>query len=41
MAAINKPDVKLGFWIALGFFLFGLVTAAAQMILAKARHGAG
>jgi hypothetical protein len=39
MASVNKPDIKLGFLIAFGFFLFGLVTAAAQLILAKARRG--
>lgn len=35
--AINKPDVKLGFFIALGFFIFGLILAVAQYLLMKVR----
>jgi len=30
MAVVDSRDVKLGFWIALGFFLFGLALAAVQ-----------
>lgn len=37
--AVNKNDVKLGFWIAFGFFLFGLLLAVAQYGLTKLRHG--
>ena len=37
MALVDKADVKLGFWIALGFFLFGLVMAVAQYLLLKMR----
>lgn len=36
--AIDKQDVKLGFWIALGFFLFGLAMAVVQYFLMKLRH---
>lgn len=35
--AIDKADVKLGFYIALGFFLFGLLLAVAQYVLMKVR----
>lgn len=34
-----KSDVKLGVFIAAGFFLFGLVLAVAQWLLARARQG--
>lgn len=37
--AIDKQNVKLGFWIALGFFLFGLLLAAAQWGFGKVRKG--
>jgi hypothetical protein len=37
MPGSAKSDVKLGFWIALGFFLFGLVMAVAQYMLLKLR----
>lgn len=35
--AIDKKDIKLGFYIALGFFLFGLVLAIAQYLMLKIR----
>ena len=41
MPKIDKPDVKLGFWIAFGFFLFGLVLAAIMFVLRKAQGAAG
>lgn len=37
MAIINKDQAKLGFWVAFGFFLFGLVLAAAQWGFGKVR----
>lgn len=37
--AVDKADIRLGFWIAVGFFLFGLLTAAVQFALARARRG--
>jgi len=36
--AIDKKDVRLGFFIALGFFLFGLLLAIAQFLLMKVRN---
>ena len=39
MASIDKADIRLGFWIAVGFALFGLVTAAVQFALARVRRG--
>jgi hypothetical protein len=41
MPTVNKPDVRLGFWIAAGFFLFGLVLAAIMWMLRKAEGAAG
>jgi hypothetical protein len=41
MPRIDKPDVKLGFYIALGFFIFGLVVAAIMWLLRKAQGAAG
>lgn len=38
MPGTNKADVKLGFYIALGFFIFGLILAIAQYILMKLRQ---
>jgi len=38
MATIDKSDIKLGFWIAFGFFLFGLVLALAQYATLKVRR---
>jgi hypothetical protein len=37
--AIDKQDIKLGFWIAAGFFLFGLALAALQWAWTKVRKG--
>lgn len=38
--AINKSDISLGFWIAVGFFIFGLVMALAQYMMTRLRqHG--
>ena len=37
MALVDKADVKLGFWIALGFFLFALVMAVGQYLMMKMR----
>jgi hypothetical protein len=36
--AIDKADVRLGFWVAAGFFLFGLLLAAAQYLIGMARR---
>ena len=36
-----KSDVKLGVYIAAGFFIFGLVLAVAQYILMKIRNQQG
>lgn len=41
MPRIDKPDVKLGFWIAAGFFLFGFVIAAIMWLLRKAGSATG
>jgi hypothetical protein len=41
MPKIDKPDVRLGFWIAAGFFLFGLVIAVVMWLLRKAEGAAG
>jgi len=38
MARIDTRDVKLGFWIAVGFALFGVVLAALQWAWTKVRH---
>jgi hypothetical protein len=38
--AVDKNNIKLGFWIAAGFFLFGLVLAALQWGFGKVRKGA-
>lgn len=35
--AIDKKDVRLGFYLALGFFLFGLMLAVLQYVLMKLR----
>ena len=37
MVSVNKADIKLGFWVAAGFFLFGALLAAAQYVLMKLR----
>jgi hypothetical protein len=39
MPQIDKADVKLGFWIAAGFFLFGLVLALLQWGWTRVRKG--
>ena len=39
MASIDKPDIRLGFFIALGFFIFGLALALVQYMLMKVRGG--
>lgn len=41
MPAIDKSDIKLGFYVAAGFFLFGLVLAIAQYILMRMRQQRG
>lgn len=33
MLGINKPNVGLGFNIAIGFFLFGLLLAIIMMVV--------
>lgn len=35
--ALDKPDIKLGFSLAVGFFLFGLILAVAQYGFMKLR----
>lgn len=35
--AVDKQDIRLGFYLALGFFLFGLLLAVAQYALMKVR----
>lgn len=35
---VDKQNVKLGFWIAAGFFLFGLALAVLQWGWTKLRH---
>lgn len=41
MPGSAKSDVKLGVYIAAGFFLFGLVLAIVQWMLARARQSEG
>lgn len=41
MPGAAKSDIKLGFWIAVGFLLLALVLVAVQMILSKVRSQAG
>lgn len=41
MPGTAKSDVRLGVYIAAGFFLFGLVLAIGQWLLARARQAAG
>jgi hypothetical protein len=40
MPGNSKSDIKLGFYIALGFFLFGLILAVAQYAMLKLRNKA-
>lgn len=39
MATVDKANIKLGFWIAAGFFIFGLIMAVIQYTLMRARGG--
>lgn len=39
MPLLNKDKISLGFWVAIGFFLFGLIVAAAQYLLMRAERG--
>ena len=41
MPTVNKNDVRLGFWVALGFFLFGAVLAIGMWLLRMAEGKLG
>ena len=36
MAGIDKEDIRLGFWIGVGFLLLGLVLGLIRWLLSKA-----
>jgi len=40
MAGINKSQIAMGFWIAAGFALFGVVMYIARGALSKAESAA-
>lgn len=37
----DKDAIKLGFWIAVGFFAFSLIIGVVQFIFMKARKANG
>lgn len=39
MAVSDKDAVKLGFWLAVGFFAFSLIMTIGQYFIMKARKG--
>jgi hypothetical protein len=38
---IDKADVRLGFWVAIGFFLAALLLSAAGALISRAGHALG